>query len=198
MALPETNQKPVSMPAQSVNSNVPEQSAATLGQNPRAALAQSKDPRQLAANLADKYLHVGSQLGFALFVVWGIIALGTVPAVLIGIGLIPTAIFNMLLFSPKSVYRLSEFILDFFGFGEVLQAADELGLSKLNITIADWQKALIVFYDIIVAIIIVLFISTIFISTCTIANSSIGTVVGKTASIVSANSGIAAISGFCK
>jgi hypothetical protein len=200
MALPETNQKPVSPFKSGENSNFPD--AAQQPQQPphptpTEVLSKSRDPRQLGADLADKYLHVGSQLGFALFVVWGIIALATIPTLVIGVGLIPAAIFNMLLFSPKTVYRISEFILDFCGFGEVLQAADEVGLDKVTIKISDWQKGLILFYDIIVALVIILFISIVLISLCSVANSTVGKVAGKAASVVSPNSAYATISSFC-
>lgn len=166
--------------------------------NPIQALQQSRDPRQAVADLADKYLNLGSEVGMLLFVIWGVLSFGTLPAVILGVGLIPGVIFNILLFSPKTVYRITEFILDFIPAADVaVEAVDELGLGKVDIKIKDWQKGLILAYDAIAAIIIILFVSTVLISLCTISSGTVTNVAGKVSDALSGTNTYASLNAFC-
>jgi hypothetical protein len=171
------------------NPQTPQNQPGSKAQSMADMAKASKDPRAIAAGLADKYLHLGAKLGTLLWIVWGLLSV-------VIIGAIP---FNILLFSPKSVYRLTEIILDFFGFGEALQAADEVGLDKINITLADWQKGIIVLYDIILFMLIVIFITTVFTSMCYVLGGTAGAVVAKVGDVATQNGGmLTAIHSFCQ
>ena len=143
-------------------------------------LASSKDPRAKAAEMADKELDLGPKIGTTLWLTWGLLSL-------VIVGAIP---FNILLFSPKAVYKLTEIILDFFGIGEEMHAADEMGLDKIKITVADWQKAFIIFYDILLFMLIILFITTVLTAMCYVLGGTTGAVVAKVGDIATQNGGI--------
>ncbi len=160
-------------------------------------LPESHDPRAVAANLADEYLHIGAKLGSALWLIWGLICLLTLPAVIIGVGLIPGIVFNILLFSPKTVYRFSEILLDFVGVGEVMAAADEAGLGKVKITLKDWQKGLILLYDAIAAAIFAFMLFTILISVCYVTQPLVTQAGLKVASVVTGDSAYSSLSALC-
>jgi hypothetical protein len=94
-------------------------------------------------------LGVGKKIGDILFVIWGLMFFLSGAMPLLGLfNAIPFfLIFNLLLFSPKTVYRITEFILDAVGVGEILQAADKAGLGKTKITIRGFEKAGIIILD---------------------------------------------------
>jgi hypothetical protein len=151
-------------------------------------LASSKDPRAKVAEMADKELDLGPKIGTTLWLTWGLLSL-------VLVGAIP---FNILLFSPKAVYKLTEIILDFFGIGEEMHAADEMGLDKIKIVVADWQKAFIIFYDILLFMLIILFITTVLTAMCYVLGGTTGAVVAKVGDIATQNGGmLTALHAFC-
>lgn len=174
------------------NPQTPQNQAGSNGQSiANMAKASSGDPRAMAAQLADEHLGLGKKIGTAMWLIWGILSL-------VLIGAIP---FNILLFSPKSVYKLSEIILDFVGIGEELHAADKLGLDKVNITLTDWQKAIIILYDIILLMLVLIFLSSIAISLCYLSGAGgvTGTVVSKVADVATQSGGMfSAFNSFCQ
>ncbi len=108
-----------------------------------------KDPRKMAADLADQYLHLGKKLGLLLFLIWeGSFAIGSIPLVITGIpGLIMA---NLLLVSPKLCYRITVWLLLLIpGVGEAVEAVDKVGLGKVHITVTPLQKIAIVITDLI-------------------------------------------------
>jgi hypothetical protein len=174
------------------NPQTPQNQPGSSGQSiANMAKASGGDPRNLVAQLADEHLHLGARLGTLLWMLWGLLSIAIV-------GAIP---FNILLFSPKSVYRLSEIILDFVGIGEELHAADKMGLDKINITLADWQKAIIILYDIILLMIILVLLSSLAISLCYSfgAGGVTGAVVSKVADVATQSGGMfSAFNSFCQ
>lgn len=163
-----------------------------------AASAVAHDPRQFLADEVDKHLHLGAKLGTALWLVWGAIAFVSIPALVIGVGIIPAVIFNMLLVSPKAVYKFSEILLDFVGVGEAMQAADEAGIGKIKITLKDWQKGIILFYDILVILVLAMIIFTTLISICYVTQGVVVQAGLKVTSFVTGNNTYASIAAFCK
>ena len=140
------------------------------------------DPRKLAAQMADKHLKLGEKIGTILWIVW--LALSFVTAIpLIITGIPALMILNLMLYSPKLVYRISEIILDFVGVGEVLQAADQVGLDKTDIKIKPWQKTIIVALDSLLIAIPIMLVMFIYSATCGNSWISFGTKVVNIASL---------------
>ncbi len=112
------------------------------------------DPTQLAADLADEYLHLGTAMGTTLWYVW--FASAVVSLFPFVVTAIPGAImFNLLLISPKLNYQITVWILDLVGIGEALQAANQMGLDKVDIKVAGWQKGFIIAYDVVLVVLLV-------------------------------------------
>jgi hypothetical protein len=139
------------------------------------AYKQSKgDPRQFAANLADEYLHLGQAVGDILFVIWfTLAAVGSLVGflmVVIGFfleGLPLLIICNFLLFSPKTVYRLTVFLLAFIpAAGEVVEAVDKAGLGKVNIKVRPVEKVAILGLDLVIGFIILAVITFVTVVFC--------------------------------
>lgn len=109
------------------------------------------DPKQAAAQLADQALGAGTHIGDILFIIWGLLFLagGIVPILGLFNAIGAGVVFNLLLISPKTVYRLTELILDLVGFGEALQVLDKFGLSKTDIHLRGITKVGVVMVDII-------------------------------------------------
>lgn len=115
------------------------------------------DPRQLLANIADEQLGLGEKVGGLLWIIWGALTLVgalSMPPIIGGLPFL--IVFNLLLVKPKWVYRLTVLILDLFGVGEALEAADKIGLDKVDIRIKAWQKLAIILVDIIYFMVIAL------------------------------------------
>jgi len=138
-------------PGQGGQQPAPGGATAAAGLNPQKLgnLAAKGDPRGAVGEIATQ-IGVGKKFGHILFAVWGILFFlsGAIPIVGLFNASITFIIFNLLLFSPKTVYQITELILDLVGVGEVLQGLDKVGLSKTKITIAGWEKIAIIVMDV--------------------------------------------------
>ena len=114
------------------------------------------DPREATVDFLDKYAHIGKKIVLILWAIW--YALGVLSAITsIAIIGIPSLIFTLIILhifivSPKTVYRITELILDLVGVGEYLQAMDEVGLDQVEMKATGWQKASIILLDILIFI----------------------------------------------
>ncbi len=102
-----------------------------------------------AAGQALTDIGAGKALGDALFIIWGLLffVAGLIPLLGFFQAIPILIIFNFLLISPKTVYRITELILDLVGVGEVLQTLDTAGVGKTKITIRTVEKAGIIIMD---------------------------------------------------
>lgn len=131
---------------------------------------ESRDPRKAAVDVVDKYLHLGKKLVLLTWAIWYIIGvfcfLLSITIVGIPVLLIVMVILNIFIISPKTVYRITELILDLVGVGEYLQAMDEIGLGKVEMKATGWQKASIIGLDFLVVIGIIVLIVVITRTAC--------------------------------
>jgi hypothetical protein len=116
---------------------------------------------KIAAKIDKAQQDIGRLIGFLLWLIWGLLAIVgliisiTITGVLFGAPVI--FIFNLLLISPRLVYRLTVWILDLFGIGESLQAAEKSGaIDKRKIRIGGFEKITIVLFDLLIFILVVL------------------------------------------
>jgi len=103
----------------------------------------------------------GRLIGFLLWVIWGLLSIAGLIVSISIVGIVIAApvilIFNLLLISPRLVYRLTVWILDLFGIGEFLQGAEKSGIiDKHTIRIGGFEKTTIILFDILLFIGIVL------------------------------------------
>lgn len=119
------------------------------------------DPRQVVGDLADQYLHAGRRMGDILFLVWGLLSIITLPTIIGGI--FSLMMLNLLLVSPNTNFRITrwllEFILDFFGVGEVLTVAMQFGVTKIDVKINFIEKLGIIFIDVAIFVILIAIIA---------------------------------------
>lgn len=120
------------------------------GLSSKVAALTKKDPRAMAAGLADKYLHLGQTLGHILFLTWVIITI-LLSLMFVLPGLIGIFMLTLLLISPKLNYRITvwilEIALDAFGVGEIITAVNQVGLTKLKIRINMLEVITIILID---------------------------------------------------
>lgn len=158
-----------------------------------------KDPRQVAAQLADEYLGLGRKTGHLLYVIWQVAAVaGWMPPLFIA-GIPGLIMLNLLLVSPKLVYKITVYILILIpGVGEVAKSIDEAGLNKVKITLSGLEKAAIIFTDIAVAILIFIIVAFIYSVFCYSVNSSLGTTAAAGADWWYNTTFFSEIKGYCK
>ncbi len=156
------------------------------------------DPRKIVGDLADQYLHYGAIIGFALWAIWMTLAIGGLIPFLIP-GLICAVVLNVLLVSPKSVYRISKWILELVGVGEALTVVDTVGAAKADIRLAGWMKFTIIVYDLMLFMLFIGILAFIFAigkwicdQTGLSSEGVIGTVTSGVVSILGGENGAAA------
>ncbi|HEY4506436.1 MAG TPA: hypothetical protein VJJ24_03255 [Candidatus Paceibacterota bacterium] len=131
----------------------------------------TRGPRKMVADMVDERLKIGEKIGSLLWLIWMILTvIGFIGSfITFGItGLMVLPVLNLLLVSPKLVYKITILILDFVGVGEVLTVINKIGLDKVKIVVAGWQKATIIALDAVVITIYALVISLMISTTCSI------------------------------
>ncbi|HMR55100.1 MAG TPA: hypothetical protein PKD34_00710 [Candidatus Doudnabacteria bacterium] len=116
---------------------------------------------KITAKIDELQQDEGRLIGFLLWVIWGLLAIAgaIISITIVGavLGGLVILIFNLLLVSPRLVYRLTVWILDLFGIGEFLQGAEKSGLiDKHTIRIGGFEKTTIILFDLVVFIGIIL------------------------------------------